>query len=319
MDQQDSESSMSIIKYSNSVSNSSSFFHRLMNGTASQPSIWFEVRLFYVRISPCVIKSVPDHLTLRHLPREIGVSLEINGSRVPASETGSSTLRRDRIDRESPEVTYVSTDTVRISGGVEFEVYERQNMMLYGSLVRLESNWSNGNVGFCENDSTRGWSMDCYASLGEGSSAFFQPKLGVSSPSIEVFVAGCYSGVPVILTKTINFSPRRKPARHSALDVIPEDEEVEKEQKIENGFLRQRTLQFNETEGDDYESDGKFGHSLYYEGMDNGDDGQLSWFNAGVRVGVGIGLGVCLGVGIGIGLLMRSYQATTRTFRRRFL
>jgi len=48
------------------------------------------------------------------------------------------------------------------------------------------------------------------------------------------------------------------------------------------------------------------------------DDGQLSWFNAGVRVGVGIGLGVCVGVGIGVGLLMRSYQATTRSLKRRF-
>jgi hypothetical protein len=48
------------------------------------------------------------------------------------------------------------------------------------------------------------------------------------------------------------------------------------------------------------------------------DDGQLSWFNAGVRVGVGIGLGVCVGVGIGVGLLMRSYQATTRNLKRRF-
>lgn len=48
-----------------------------------------------------------------------------------------------------------------------------------------------------------------------------------------------------------------------------------------------------------------------------GEDGALSWFNAGVRVGVGIGLGVCLGVGIGVGLLVRTYQSTARNFRRR--
>lgn len=50
-----------------------------------------------------------------------------------------------------------------------------------------------------------------------------------------------------------------------------------------------------------------------------GEDGELSWFNAGVRVGVGIGLGVCVGVGIGVGLLVRTYQGTTRNFRRRLL
>jgi hypothetical protein len=78
-------------------------------------------------------------------------------------------------------------------------------------------------------------------------------------------------------------------------------------------------LQITESEADDNESDGKLGHGFYSEDMYVGEDGQLSWFNAGVRVGVGIGLGMCLGIGIGVGLLMRSYQATTRNFRRRFL
>lgn len=50
-----------------------------------------------------------------------------------------------------------------------------------------------------------------------------------------------------------------------------------------------------------------------------GEDGELSWFNAGVRVGVGIGLSICLGIGIGVGLLVRTYQGTTRNFRRRLL
>lgn len=51
----------------------------------------------------------------------------------------------------------------------------------------------------------------------------------------------------------------------------------------------------------------------------DGEDGELSWFNAGVRVGVGIGLGVCLGIGIGVGLLVRTYQSTTRNFKRRLI
>lgn len=71
-------------------------------------------------------------------------------------------------------------------------------------------------------------------------------------------------------------------------------------------------------EFDDYGPESKFGHPYYSEDMYTGEDGQLTWFNAGVRVGVGIGLGMCLGIGIGVGLLMRSYQATTRNFRRRF-
>ncbi|KAK8945324.1 hypothetical protein KSP40_PGU011186 [Platanthera guangdongensis] len=61
------------------------------------------------------------------------------------------------------------------------------------------------------------------------------------------------------------------------------------------------------------------GNSYYPEGDWYSQlDGQLSWFNAGVRVGVGISLGLCLGIGIGTSLLMRSYQASSRNFKRRF-
>lgn len=274
----------------------------------SPPSIWFEIRLFYVRIAPCAVDSVPENLTLRILRDELGVSIEINGCRTPASETASFTLRRDRVDRESSEVTYVSTDIVRITSGVEFEVYEKENLLLCGSLERLETDWS----------------MDCYKAAvggdcgGSSASAFFQPKIGISSPSIEVYIAGRCSDVPVILTKMITVSPRRKPPRHSTLDAIPEvDDEIEKDIKIGNDLIQERKLQLTEIEDED-EMEGKIAHGWYPEEVYEGEDGQLSWFNAGVRVGVGIGLGMCLGIGIGVGVLMRSYQASTRNFRRRF-
>ncbi|KAJ7962458.1 Erythronate-4-phosphate dehydrogenase family protein [Quillaja saponaria] len=335
MEQQEDDSSMAISKTGNS--------YNFLNGPSLHHSAWFEIRLFYVRVAPCVTDSVPDHLTLCHLHREIGVSLEINGHRIPASEAATLKLRRDRVDKESSEVTYVSTDSIRVTGSVEFEVYENEGLILCGSLERLEANWTNGGVGL-GNDSKSGWIMDCHmaAAISSGSSAFFQPKLGVSSPSIEVYVAGCCSGVPVILTKTTQMSLRRKLLRHSMLDAIPEDEEIEKEQKSTKGLVHQRKLQsicpnlsghiplseemtvvyvleITGPEVDGYESDLKTGHGFHYEDMYTGEDGQLSWFNAGVRVGVGIGLGMCLGVGVGVGLLMRSYQATTRNFKRRFL
>ncbi|KAL0426048.1 UNVERIFIED_CONTAM: hypothetical protein Sradi_1139600 [Sesamum radiatum] len=338
-----------------------------------------EIRLFYVRIVPCAVDHLPDHLTLRHLRRELGVFLEINGARIPSSNAVSIALRRDRVDKDSSEVTYVTTDSIKISGPVEFEVCEEGkdlDLILCGSLQRADAAaaWSNGSV--LENDSKTGWSMDCYvanAIAANGRSTFFQPKIGICSPSIEVYVAGCCSGVPVILTKTILVSPRKKVSRQGMLDAIPEDEEMGKEQRsLSNGLLRQRKLplinslnstyfmmrkailfpwrselkisllrlcsisfgmfvptvtlvpsenswlqkcnhvMFMEEDRDDYESDGKVIHNYYTEDMYPGEDGQLSWFNAGVRVGVGIGLGMCLGVGIGVGLLMRSYQATTR-------
>ncbi|OMP00319.1 transcription factor ASG4-like protein [Corchorus olitorius] len=198
-------------------------------------SAWLEIRLFYVRIAPCVVDSVPDHLTLCHLRRELGVSLEINGSRVPASDSASLTLRRDRLNRESSEVTYLSTDSVRVTGGFEFEVYEdEKNVLLCGSLERMEGEWT----------------MDCFMAtsvMGSGNSAFFQPKMGVSAPGFEVYIAGCCAGVPVILTKTILVSPRRKAGLKLSgmLDAIPEDEEIGKgDNKGANGLIRHRKFQF---------------------------------------------------------------------------
>ncbi|GFZ15178.1 transmembrane protein [Actinidia rufa] len=72
--------------------------------------------------SPVQSSPVSHHLTLRHLLREIEVSLEINGSRISALESTALTLRRDRLGKESSEVTYVSNDSVKLTGAVEFEV-----------------------------------------------------------------------------------------------------------------------------------------------------------------------------------------------------
>ncbi|KAL3615673.1 hypothetical protein CASFOL_041334 [Castilleja foliolosa] len=283
-----------------------------------------EIRLFYVRITPCAVDSLPDQLKLRHLRREVGVLLEINGARVPSSETVSINLRRDRVDKDSSEVTYVSTDSVRISGPAEFEVCEVGDdgeLVLCGSLERADAAAAWGNESASENDAKSGWSLECYVAttVANGRSALLQPKKGAcSSPTIEVYIAGCCSGTPVILMKTVLVSPRRKMRQGMMLDAIPEDEEMGKEQRNMCNGVRQRKLQFMPTDTDDYDPEGKITYSNYSEEMYPGEDGQLTWFNAGVRVGVGIGLGMCLGAGIGVGLLMRSYQATTRSFRRRF-
>ena len=54
-----------------------------------------------------------------------------------------------------------------------------------------------------------------------------------------------------------------------------------------------------------YKAENEDDYNMYWRRTEyiDGEDGELSWFNAGVRVGVGIGLGICLGLGIGVGLL----------------
>lgn len=78
-------------------------------------------------------------------------------------------------------------------------------------------------------------------------------------------------------------------------------------------MLQAPDYMYDKHEDEDY-------HGLYTStAYADGEDGELSWFNAGVRVGVGIGLSVCLGIGIGVGLLVKTYQGATGQFRRRLL
>ncbi|KAH9327677.1 hypothetical protein KI387_007855, partial [Taxus chinensis] len=270
------------------------------------PSGWLEVRLFYVRVSSSE-GSLPQLLVLRHAHRTVGAALEINGARVSPAETACLSLRRDRVDKETAEATYVSTDNVRTAGSLDFEVYNGDFLLLCGS---LEKGAKEG-----------GWIMECCSAVRSGACKQQQPQqqldkldfAGVHTPpTLEVYVAGCCSGSPLILTKTLQLVPRRR--RGGTLDVIPEDEETQ----VKAIVLSDNSHQI--TGGREYEDlDEKVEPNLgafYPGGYIEGEEGELSWFNAGVRVGVGIGLGMCLGIGIGVGLLMRTYQATTRSFRR---
>lgn len=102
----------------------------------------------------------------------------------------------------------------------------------------------------------------------------------------------------------------------SSLDAIPENETTESQKDGTPGL----DLQLAEYRNYKPESEEEY-NDMYWRRAQyiDGEDGELSWFNAGVRVGVGIGLGICLGVGIGVGLFVRTYQTTTRNFKRRLL
>ncbi|KAB1207276.1 hypothetical protein CJ030_MR7G011597 [Morella rubra] len=298
--------------------------HMVMRNSSYQPSVkvwlpWLDLRVFYVRVSKCVIDdSTPEYLTLNHVPLNRDTLLEVNGVRTSIhSDWVSTCLRRDRLDKKSEEATFVSTNSTRISGSVKFEVFDKNVRVLSGVLEVSNSN------GFREsNNQGQGWRMKCKSHVTVGS-GFFKEKqvLGpeLSSPEIEVYIAGSFSGTPIILTKTLQLIRRKKPMKKGMLDSIPEHEPTGDQKDVSSRLALQPLLPSNalsdfskhrsENE-DDYTS-----HSgtAYFEG----DDGELSWFNAGVRMGVGIGLSICIGVGLGVGLLVRTYQGTTHNVRRR--
>ncbi|KAJ7958035.1 Erythronate-4-phosphate dehydrogenase family protein [Quillaja saponaria] len=280
-------------------------------------SPWFDLRVFYVRVSDFrVDDSTPEFLTLNHIPLSPDTLLEVNGVRNNIYFEGvSSLLRRDRVDKNSEEATFVSTDNIRLSGSVKFEVYDKEDCLLSGV---LEMSKGNGNIGESKNNAKQ-WSINCESEV-TASTGFLKGKQvagpGLPCPKIEVYIAGCFSGTPIILTKTLQLNFQKKHSRKCTLDAIPEYETIEYQKDVSSklDFQVAKYRNFKPESEDDY-------NGMYWNkaGYMNGEDGELSWFNAGVRVGVGIGLGVCLGIGIGVGLLARTYQTTKRNFKRRLI
>lgn len=283
---------------------------------------WLDLRVFYVRISKCEINdnSTPEYLTLNHVQLNPDTLLEVNGVRTGIySDAASVLLRRDRVDKRSEEVTFVSTESIRTTGSVKFEVFRKDSLMLSGTLELCTS--SNGFVGESRHQKEHQcWNISCESDF--TSNAGFLKGIGKhdsGSPAsvVEVYVAGCFSGRPIILTNApqLGNSHRRKPINKGMLESIPEYEGSESQEEDSSGFMMKVAEQPENEEYDD-------GHHYYpmmeYLEGEEEDGGELSsWFNAGLRVGVGIGVSVCLGIGIGIGLVVKAYQGTTRNFRRR--
>ncbi|KAL0365517.1 UNVERIFIED_CONTAM: hypothetical protein Sangu_0649300 [Sesamum angustifolium] len=297
--------------------------HPMKRHSFYQPSIkvslhWLDLRVFYVRVSKCVMDddSAPEYLTLNHVPLNRDTLLEVNCVRSSIYSDGVSTLlKRDRLDKRSEEVTFVGTDSIRMTGSLKFEVFNKDVLVLSGTLEMCHSNGFMGDSKY----QRQNWSMNCESDVPAGT-GFFKGNqnqyigLEPASPAIEVCVAGSFSGSPIILTKTLQLSQRRKQMRKGMLESIPEYE-ASRSQEDDSSTLTMQLRHYPEYRPEEE------GHCSPYSSIEylEGEDGELSWFNAGVRVGVGIGLSVCLGVGIGVGLLVRTYQGTTRKFTRRLL
>ncbi|KAI5059829.1 hypothetical protein GOP47_0026148 [Adiantum capillus-veneris] len=278
-----------------------------------QPA-WFDVRVFYVRASSCVSDKAPDSLLIVYPQRNIGAELEVNGGRISPLERACFVLRRDRVDAGAAEATYVSTNNLRTTGDLPFEIYDKDELVIYGTLGRGAStseyeSIKDGHITVASapcHSNEAGWSMECACGISSHSCFFLKGRMDFSTvnPTMEVYVAGQSCGSPLALTTTVQLCVRKKNLRQSSLDVIPEVEEAQPNQIVARQIAEDAVY----AKMDDH----PLSMSSFYMPIGGAyigeSEGELSWFNAGVRVGVGIGLGLCLGVGLGVGLLVRPFK-----------
>jgi len=280
---------------------------------------WFDIKVFYIKIDACGFDPAPGSLTVHYAPRSSSTELEINGKRIRPSASAFLTLRRNGIDENASVATYVSTDVTRTTGKVCFDVCVREETLICGTLERKGS--------VKDDDVTQlrqpSWTVDFCCAL-DYPSKWSSTKPNINKfPCLELYIAGRAGSSAMVLTGTEQLIPRRKRARHGVtLDVIPEGNDYE------NSI-------FNSADHDRLENEETF--------MELDDTSiammcdaaterlialfepwevqcfkcsQLSWLNAGLRLGVGFVLGACLGLGVGVVILfMRTYEARIRHLR----
>ncbi|KAE8667406.1 putative Polynucleotidyl transferase [Hibiscus syriacus] len=159
---------------------------------------WLDVRVFYVRVSKCETddESTPTYLSLNHVPLNPDTLLEVNGVRIGICSDGASTLlRRDRLDKKSEEVTFVSTDSIKLSGSVKFEVFNKDALLLSGDLELCDSNGCTEEL----RGSGSMWSMNCESAMTSGF-GFLKAKQyhspGSASPQLRYMLLGHSQAVP---------------------------------------------------------------------------------------------------------------------------
>ncbi|KAG6493895.1 uncharacterized protein At1g01500-like [Zingiber officinale] len=280
-------------------------------------SPWLDLKVFYVRLSNYEVgESTPEHLTIKHTSLTPDTILEINGRRSGIySDCVSCFLRRDRMDKKSEEATFVGTDCIRMTGSVRFDVWDGDDMLLSGVLELGDSNGLKAETKI----SKRKWRIKCRI-VSTAAFRFLDDKIKSSessavAPLIEVYIAGCSSGSPIIFTKTMRLPGRMKCQKKLMHDSILDTNSMDTTKDLPLKDVSQETQY-----GDDKSENST---DMDYENLQPSadyvdEDGELSWFNEGVKVGVGISISVCIGIGIGVGLLIRTYRATSRDLKRKY-
>lgn len=182
---------------------------------------WFDVRVIYLRLNSYLLKSAPDCFMILFPARSMSTVLEVNGIIIPSAEQTSRKLRRDRVDTEFAEATYISTNNLHTNEGLPFEHHHRGELLVIGNFERLA----------LENPKARKkvWTMECTFAISAKSSYILSSKAevlsGLSAPFLEVYVAGKGLGRPIVLIKMVHLLPRRKWIRCISLGAILENDD----------------------------------------------------------------------------------------------
>jgi len=229
----------------------------------------FEAQALFIRTSGAGnMDSWPDVLTVRGVTSDEEACPSSDSSKASPSEIKLH-ARRDK------PCCYIATDAWSVTDETVLELCDGEDAWVRFSLQPVAS---------AEREASPSWTLECRKQeRPEGEEDI--PRWDMD---IEISVVGKSGDVPTFLSKTWRATRRISTTRSSSLETLQEEEVL-----LSPGGFAER---FEETY-----------RALGGTGSLNDEPGDLTWFNAGLRIGVGVGLGVCLGAGLGAGILMRSY------------
>lgn len=180
------------------------------------------------------------------------------------------------------ESVYVNTDRIKFKGRqLPFVVHiEGLESSVLVSAVLRRKDGSDDCI----------WAMECDG--GDGVKDFDVGK-------VDAYVAGLSLGKPLLLKEVVELKDCKE------LECIPQAHDMENyiakelETVYIEEFVHRRIEGFTAKEEEIL-----------------AEEGELSWFNAGVRLGIGLGVGMSLGVGVGLGLIIKTYKSTSGVLRK---
>jgi len=248
----------------------------------------FEAQAFFVRTKGAGnVETWPEALTVRGESTS-QAKVNLNGSEVDVDEL-KLYLRRDK------PCCYVCTETWVIRDRVVLELCDREDVWLQCILTPPSANQPS-------------WKLECKIEE-ESETGSTGPRWPID---VEVSLVGKFKNTPCFLSK--NAKSTRKISRTPKVPSLQAINEDQYDQAFQaNSVDGKKALfpDFSEQFEETYRALGGVGN------LSDGETGDLTWFNAGLRIGVGVGLGICLGAGLGAGILVRSYQVTANSLKRR--
>ncbi|KAF6146667.1 hypothetical protein GIB67_008953 [Kingdonia uniflora] len=248
--------------------------------------IIFEFKVIYMRLINIPL-DMQSCINIIFPSRDPHSSLQINGLKITPCEKILKPLTRHRADTLMSEFYYVNTDRMKFKGSFlpfEVQIIQRwsDSLVLVSGVLRRKGD---------------GWVLECK-----------ENKISNNGGLVDVYFAGRSFGMPLLLNHVVQFK------RLKELDCIPEDSVIEVD--VDAAVIYDKSEELKKSD-----STKEFREELsepLYEGEEEliVEEEQVSWFNAGVRVGIGLGFGMSLGVGVGLGLIMRTYKASSSIFKR---